>query len=99
MIVFTATISQSVFLRVDLVRRALYTTPNSPAVNGKSNIAASWSQFIVQASTQVKFAQLFTFMLVYAVNMFTHFVSYTLSNRFKQVKITDVKNHFFRELQ
>lgn len=41
LIVFTATISQSVFLRVDLVRRALYTTPNSPAVNGKSNIATS----------------------------------------------------------
>ena len=33
--VFTATISQSVLLKVDLVRRALYTTPNSPAMNSK----------------------------------------------------------------
>ena len=33
LIVFTATISLSVLLRVDLVRRALYTTPNSPAMN------------------------------------------------------------------
>ena len=33
--VFTATISQSVLLRVDLVRRALYTMPNFPAMNSK----------------------------------------------------------------
>ena len=32
LIVFTATISHSAFLRVDLVRRALYTMPNSPAI-------------------------------------------------------------------
>ena len=30
--VFTATISQSVLLRVDLTSRALYTMPNSPAM-------------------------------------------------------------------
>ena len=34
LIVLTATISLSVFLRMDLVRRALYTMPNSPAMNG-----------------------------------------------------------------
>ena len=33
--VFTATISQSVLFKVDLVSRALYTMPNSPAVNSK----------------------------------------------------------------
>ena len=33
--VFTATISQSALLRVDLISRALYTMPNSPAVNSK----------------------------------------------------------------
>ena len=33
--VFTATISQSVFLRVDLISSALYATPNSPAMNSK----------------------------------------------------------------
>ena len=33
--VFTATISQAVLLRVDLISRALYTMPNSPAVNSK----------------------------------------------------------------
>ena len=32
LIVFTATISHSAFLRADLVRRALYTMPNSPAI-------------------------------------------------------------------
>ena len=37
LIVFTATISLSVFLRVDLVRRALYTMPNSPAINALVN--------------------------------------------------------------
>ena len=33
--VFTATISQAVLLREDLISRALYTMPNSPAVNSK----------------------------------------------------------------
>ena len=31
--VFTATISQSALLKVDVVNRALYTMPNSPAMN------------------------------------------------------------------
>ena len=37
LIVFTATISLSVFLRMDLVRRALYTMPNSPVMNALVN--------------------------------------------------------------
>ena len=44
--VFTATISQSVLLRVDLISRALYTMPNSPEMNSKllhlNNIAMQY---------------------------------------------------------
>ena len=99
LIVFTATISHSAFLRVDLVRRALYTMPNSPAIVTINAFIITIVFTIPHHSFLLHFSMYSVWEIWeqwwYAANML-HFV--TLSNRVKQVKITCVENHFFRKV-